>query len=161
MRCVIQRVSEARVVVEGQIVGEVGAGLLVLVCALRGDTPREARRLAERVAGYRVFPDAEGRMNLSALDRGLPILVVSQFTLAADGRKGRRPSFDAAAPPAEGRALVECFRASLQRLGIQTEAGVFGAAMRVELVNEGPATFVLEDPPQAAPGGAPTSQVVA
>lgn len=161
MRALIQRVSSARVLVDGAVVGEIGPGLLAFVCVLRGDGPRESERLAERVARYRVFQDETGRMNLSALDQGLPILVVSQFTLAADGRKGRRPSFDPAAPPAEAEALVEEFRKALEALGTRTRAGRFGAAMRVELVNEGPATFLLDEPPEPGRHGQGASQVVA
>ncbi len=161
MRALVQRVANARVLVDGEVVGQIDRGLLAFACALRGDTPRDAERLAERVARYRVFPDEADRMNLSALDLRLPILVVSQFTLAADGRKGRRPSFDAAAPPDPAERLVETFRTALEALGICTETGRFGADMRVELVNDGPATFLLDEPsePRAAPGT--TSQVVA
>lgn len=161
MKALVQRVARARVLVDGAVVGEIGPGLLAFVCALRGDGPREAQKLAERVARYRVFQDETGRMNVSALDRELPILVVSQFTLAADGRKGRRPSFDQAAPPDVGEALVEAFRQALEGLGIRTQSGRFGASMQVEIVNDGPATFSLEDLPEApGPAGA-ASQVVA
>lgn len=161
MKALVQRVASARVVVADEVVGEIGPGLLAFVCALRGDGPREAVRLAERVAGYRVFHDEAGKMNVSALDRGLPILVVSQFTLAADGKKGRRPSFDLAAPPEVARGLVDAFRQALEALGIRTEAGRFGADMRVELVNDGPATFLLDEPPGAQERGGGPSQVVA
>lgn len=158
MKVLVQRVARARVEVDGETVGAIGPGLLVLVCALRGDGEREARVLAERVARYRIFPDAEERMNLSALDLSLEALVVSQFTLAADGRKGRRPSFDLAAPPEEARALCDVFADALRALGLRTATGRFGARMRVELVNEGPATFALEEPP---PPREPRAQVVA
>jgi len=161
MKVLIQRVASARVLVDGAVVGEIDRGLLAFVCALRGDGPREAERLAERVARFRVFQDDTGRMNLSALDLGLGILVVSQFTLAADGRKGRRPSFDLAAPPEIAEGLVAGFRGALERLGTRTQAGRFGAAMRVELVNEGPATFLLDEPPEAPLPGPVSSQVVA
>lgn len=161
MRVIVQRVAEARVLVDGVVVGEIERGLLAFVCALRGDGPREAERLAERVARYRVFPDDAGRMNVAALDLGLPILVVSQFTLAADGRKGRRPSFDLAAPPEVGAALVEAFRNALERLGTRTASGRFGADMRVELVNDGPATFLLDEPSGAPDAGEKSPQVVA
>jgi len=157
----LQRVANARVLVDGETVGEIGPGLLAFVCALRGDGPREAERLAERVARYRVFQDDAGRMNVSALDRELPILVVSQFTLAADGRKGRRPSFDLAAPPEVAAGLVEAFRIALEALGTRTQAGRFGASMRVELVNDGPATFLLDEPPDPSGRVANSSQVVA
>ncbi len=161
MRALLQRVARARVLVDGAVVGEIGPGLLAFVCALRGDGPRDAERLAQRVASYRVFPDDAGRMNVSALDRELPILVVSQFTLAADGRKGRRPSFDLAAPPEPAAALVEAFRTALEGLGIRTQSGIFGAEMQVELVNAGPATFLLDEPAEARPPGPNSSQVVA
>ncbi len=160
MKALVQRVASARVLVDDAVVGEIGRGLLVFVCALRGDGPREAERLAERVARYRVFQDESGRMNLSALDLELPILVVSQFTLAADGRKGRRPSFDLAAPPPEAEALVEGFRRVLEALGTHTQAGQFGAEMRVELVNDGPATFALEELPGGSGPGQKSPQVV-
>jgi D-tyrosyl-tRNA(Tyr) deacylase len=146
MKAVVQRVARARVTVAGEVVGEIGPGLAVLVCALRGDEPRHAETLAGRVARYRVFADDAGRMNLSALDLRRAVLVVSQFTLAADGRKGQRPSFDQAAPPDEARALVERFRAALEELGLRTAAGRFGAAMQLDLENDGPATFLLEEP---------------
>lgn len=161
MKVLIQRVAEARVLVDGEVVGEIGAGLLAFVCALRGDVSARAERMAERVAHYRVFADDTDRMNLSAIDLGLPVLVISQFTLAADGRKGRRPSFDPAAPPQEAEALVERFRTALEALGLRTAAGRFGARMRVELVNDGPATFVLEDLPEAHTGSGQPTQVVA
>lgn len=148
MKCVVQRTSRARVVVDGEVVGEVGRGMLVLVCALKGDTEVEARALAAKVAQFRFFPDEADKMNLSALDLGLPSLVVSQFTLAADGRAGRRPSFDAAAPPERARELVEAFVAALRGLGLAVETGRFGARMEVELVNDGPVTFVLEEGPK-------------
>lgn len=161
MRALLQRVARARVLVDGAVVGEIGPGLLAFVCALRGDGSRDAERLAERVAGYRVFPDDTGRMNVSALDRGLPILVVSQFTLAADGRKGRRPSFDFAAPPDEAQGLVEAFRTALEGLGIRTQSGIFGAEMQVEMVNAGPATFLLDEPADRRRPAGDSSQVVA
>lgn len=161
MKALLQRVASARVVVDGAVVGEIDRGLLAFVCAVRGDAAAQATELADRVARYRVFPDDGGKMNVSALDRALPVLVVSQFTLAADGRKGRRPSFDLAAPPDEARALVEAFRAALEALGLRTASGVFGATMRVELVNDGPATFALEAPPDRPPGAGNASQVVA
>jgi len=161
MKVLVQRVASARVLVESAVVGEIGRGLLAFVCAMRGDGAREAERLAERVARYRVFQDESGRMNVSALDLELPILVVSQFTLAADGRKGRRPSFDLAAAPAEAEVLVEAFRRALEALGTRTQAGRFGAEMRVELVNDGPATFALEEVPGAFPSAEKSPQVVA
>jgi D-tyrosyl-tRNA(Tyr) deacylase len=122
--------------------------MLVLVCAMQGDGPDEAERLAERLALYRFFPDEDGRMNRSALDVGAACLVVSQFTLAADGRKGRRPSFDRAALPGLAEPLCLCFTARLAALGLATASGRFGAAMQVELVNDGPVTLLLESPPK-------------
>ncbi|MAF65090.1 MAG: D-tyrosyl-tRNA(Tyr) deacylase [Planctomycetes bacterium] len=146
MKVVLQRVSSARVVVDGETTGAVGKGLLLLLGVLRGDGEADVARLAERVARYRVFRDDEGRMNLSALDLGAGMLVVSQFTLAADGRKGRRPSFERAAPPEIAQPLYERFVDHLRGLGLECATGRFGALMRVELVNDGPVTFVLEEP---------------
>lgn len=148
----MQRVSRACVRVEGEVVGRTGPGMLVLLGVMRGDGLREARRLAEKIARLRFFEDEAGRMNLSALDLGLSALVVSQFTLAADGRKGRRPSFDRAAPPAQAEPLVGEFVAALRELGMATETGRFGARMLVELENEGPVTFHLEEEPVQEPG---------
>ena len=162
MRAVVQRVSRARVLVEGRVVGEVGSGMLVLLGVLRGDGEAQARRLAERIALFRFFPDEHGRMNLSAGEVGAEALVVSQFTLAADGRKGRRPSFDAAAPPQEAERLYRLFADELAARGLATATGRFGARMQVELVNDGPVTFTLEEPPpQAPPDAARPSQVLA
>ena len=147
MKCVLQRVTEARVRVDGETVGSIEGGTCCLLGVLRGDTEREAQRLAERVARYRFFADSDGKMNLSALDLGLEVLVISQFTLAADGRRGRRPSFDRAAPPAVAEPLYEAFCRALERLGLHVESGRFGAMMRVELVNDGPVTLLLEELP--------------
>lgn len=155
MKAVVQRVSRARVLVDGAVVGSIEQGMLVLVCAMRGDTEHEALQLAEKVAQFRFFRDAEGRMNLSALDLGLAALVVSQFTLAADGRRGRRPSFDLAAHPDLARPLYERYVQALCDLGLRVETGRFAAHMEVELVNDGPVTFSLEVAPdagRAAPG---------
>jgi D-tyrosyl-tRNA(Tyr) deacylase len=146
MKCVVQRVSRAQVVVEREVVGSIRRGMLVLLCVMRGDGANEARALAEKLAQFRFFPDEAGKMNRSALDLGLEVLVVSQFTLAADGRAGRRPSFDAAAEPELARILCEAFVASLRGLGLRVETGRFGAHMEVELVNDGPVTFALETP---------------
>jgi len=136
--------------VEGASVGRVTGGVLVLLGVLRGDAESDADRLAERVARFRYFPDEEGRMNRGLSDAQLGpdagALVVSQFTLAADGRKGRRPSFDRAAPPEEAERLYTRFVERLRAHGIRTETGRFGAAMEVELVNTGPVTFVLDEP---------------
>ena len=146
MRLVVS-VRRAAVEVDGVTVGSIGPGMLILLCVLEGDSQREAQRLAEKVARFRFFHDALGRMDRSALDEGLEVLLVSQFTLAADGRKGRRPSFDRAAAPAEAEPLVELFQQHLEGLGLRVATGRFGAEMEVSLVNHGPVTFVLEEPP--------------
>ncbi|MCA8981985.1 MAG: D-tyrosyl-tRNA(Tyr) deacylase [Planctomycetes bacterium] len=151
MKAVVQRVSRAAVRVDGAVVGSCGPGALVLLGVMKGDAEGEAERLADRVARFRFFRDAEGRMNESLLDQGGEVLVVSQFTLAADGRKGRRPSFDRAAPPALAEELYEHFVGRLRSLGLRVETGVFGAMMEVELTNDGPVTFLLEEPPPDAP----------
>lgn len=147
MKAVIQRVSQASVVVDGEVVGEIGEGMLILLGVLAGDGSSEAKKLAERIARFRFFRDDEGRMNLSALDTGRAALVVSQFTLAADGRRGRRPSFDRAAHPDVAEPLYEEFVAHLELLGLPCETGRFGAMMTVSLTNDGPVTFVLEEDP--------------
>jgi D-tyrosyl-tRNA(Tyr) deacylase len=144
MKAVIQRVSRARVIVAGEVVGEIGPGMLVLVCVLRGDGVDEARTLATRIAHFRFFADEAGKMNLSALDLAREALVVSQFTLAATGDRGRRPSFDRAAPPEVAEPLVQCFVEELRSLGLRVATGRFAAHMDVESVNDGPVTFVLE-----------------
>jgi D-tyrosyl-tRNA(Tyr) deacylase len=144
MRAILQRVSEASVEVEGQIVGRTGPGLLVLLGVGRGDGEAEATLLAEKTAQLRIFADEGGKFNRSLLDSAGGALVISQFTLYADTRKGRRPSFTDAAPPELAAPLVERYCAALRALGIQVETGVFGAAMRVALVNEGPVTITLD-----------------
>ncbi|RCX33236.1 D-aminoacyl-tRNA deacylase [Thioalbus denitrificans] len=150
MIALLQRVSAARVVVAGETVGNIGAGLLVFLGVERGDTERQAERLLERVLGYRIFPDCNERMNLGLTDIGGDLLVVSQFTLAADTRKGMRPSFTPAADPATGERLYDhfCHRAG-ERHG-KVASGRFGADMKVQLVNDGPVTFLLRVPPPAA-----------
>ena len=145
MRAVVQRVSSACVRVDGEVVGAVERGALVLLGVLEGDGEREVVQLAEKVAGFRYFADDEGRMNLAAGEVGGALLVVSQFTLAADGRKGRRPRFDKAADPLLAEELYERFVAHLRGLGLAVETGRFGAMMEVELVNDGPVTFVLDE----------------
>ncbi len=140
----IQRVSEARVRVEGETVGEIGPGLLALVGVQKGDTEARAERLLERILGYRVFPDETGRMNLGLQAVGGGLLLVSQFTLAADTRKGARPSFSSAAPPETGRRLFDHLVALARARHRPVATGVFGAHMEVELVNDGPVTFWLE-----------------
>jgi D-tyrosyl-tRNA(Tyr) deacylase len=145
----IQRVSTAKVIVDAQTVGEIGAGLLVLLGVQRGDGQREADRLLERLINYRVFDDADGRMNRSLVDVSGALLVVSQFTLAANTHKGTRPGFSTAAVPAEGERWYDYFvSAARDRLG-RVETGKFGANMSVHIVNEGPVTFWLEVRPEA------------
>lgn len=139
----LQRVSEASVRVDGNTVGSIGTGLLVLVGVVRGDTDADADRLAERLATYRVFPDAEDRMNRSVADAGGAILAVPQFTLAADTGRGRRPSFGRAAAPDEGRRLFERLCETVAAAGVPVERGEFGADMKVQLTNDGPVTFWL------------------
>ena len=148
----MQRVSRAEVRVDGAVVGHIGRGMLLFVGVLAGDGEAACDRLAERVAGFRFFPDDVGRMNRAAAEVGAAALVVSQFTLAADGRRGRRPSFDRAAPAAVAEPLVERFAARLAALGMTVERGVFGARMEVLLVNDGPVTFVLEESSPAPAG---------
>ncbi len=144
MRAVAQRVSRARVVVAGATQASIGPGLVLLLGVARGDDELAAERLAAKVARLRVFEDEQGRLDRSLLDVGGEALVVSQFTLIADTRKGTRPSFAQAAPSEQARSLYEKFCASLQELGVPVATGVFGARMEVELVNEGPVTIVLE-----------------
>jgi D-tyrosyl-tRNA(Tyr) deacylase len=144
MRAVCQRVAEARVRVDGAVVGAIGAGICVLLGVARGDSGEAAARLAGKVARLRIFADEAGRFDRSLLDVGGGALVVSQFTLIADTAKGNRPSFAAAAPPEEAEPLYERFCAELRELGVPVEQGVFGARMAVELVNDGPVTILLE-----------------
>jgi D-tyrosyl-tRNA(Tyr) deacylase len=143
----LQRVAQARVEVDGVSVGAIGAGLLVLVCAERGDSEAEADRLLERLLGYRVFGDAEGKMNLSLRDVGGGLLLVPQFTLAADTHKGMRPSFTPAAAPADGERLFDYFVAKARASYPAVEAGRFGAHMQVSLTNDGPVTIWLRVEP--------------
>jgi len=145
MRALIQRVTRASVEVDGALIGQTGAGLLILVCAMQGDTQGKADALAAKIAKLRIFKDEAGKMNRSLLDSGGGALVVSQFTLAADTRSGNRPGFSSAAAPDEGRRLYEHFAASLAALGIPVETGQFGADMSVSLVNDGPVTISLEN----------------
>lgn len=140
----MQRVSRAGVSVDGELVSSIGPGLVALVGVEHGDGPQEVESVAGKLAGLRIFSDDAGKMNLSVVDVGGEILVVSQFTLLGDIAKGRRPSFTAAAPPDQARPLVDSLVATLSRIGIPTVSGVFGAAMEVELVNDGPVTLVLE-----------------
>jgi D-tyrosyl-tRNA(Tyr) deacylase len=140
----IQRVSEACVKVDGRITGQIGRGLLVLVGVEKHDDETSARRLLERLLGYRVFPDAQGKMNLSLTDIAGELLLVPQFTLAADTRKGTRPSFSSAAAPELGAALFDYFVATARERHAKVAAGIFGADMKVSLVNDGPVTFWLQ-----------------
>ena len=144
MRAVVQRVMEASVVVGGQTVASQGAGLLVLLGVGKADGPQDAAWMADKLAGLRIFEDESGRMNRSCLELALEILVVSQFTLCADVRRGRRPGFDSAEAPERSRVLVDAFAANLRQLRIPVAEGRFGATMRVHLINDGPATFVLD-----------------
>ena len=143
MKAVCQRVTEARVLVGGRTVGEIGRGLVVLLGVAQRDTAGEADRLAAKIARLRIFPDGEGRFDRSVLDANGRVLAVSQFTLLADTSRGNRPSFSAAAAPQEAEPLYVRFCEAVAAEGIQVERGVFGAAMRVELVNDGPVTIVL------------------
>jgi D-tyrosyl-tRNA(Tyr) deacylase len=150
MRALVQRVTGASVTVDGAVVGEIGAGVLVLVCAMQGDTEAEAEKLAAKLAKLRIFQDGEGKMNLSLADTGGAALVISQFTLAADTSRGNRPGFSGAAPPVDGERLYEHFARALQALGPEVAKGRFGADMKVALVNDGPVTIWLETPPASA-----------
>ncbi len=147
MRALVQRVSEASVTVDGAVIGQIGPGLLVLVCAMAGDTATQADALAARVAKLRIFRDKADRMNRSVRDIGGAALVVSQFTLAADTSRGNRPGFSAAADPETGRALYERFASALEEQGVPVQTGRFGADMKVALVNDGPVTIWIETPP--------------
>jgi D-aminoacyl-tRNA deacylase len=144
MRAIVQRVSRCRVTVEGKIVNEIGAGLLVLVGVGKADNEDAADYLVEKIIGLRIFEDAEGKMNLSVQDAGGAVLVVSQFTLYGDVRRGRRPSFDDAARPEEAKRLYEYFVGKVRAAGLRCETGQFQAMMEVELVNSGPVTIMLD-----------------
>jgi D-tyrosyl-tRNA(Tyr) deacylase len=144
MRAVVQRVTHARVEVDGAVVGEIGAGLLVLLGVAKTDTAADAEFLAGKILNLRIFSDEAGKMNRSVLETGGALLVVSQFTLYGDCRKGRRPSFDAAAAAEQARALYEHFVAAGRRAGARVETGVFQAAMAVSLTNDGPVTLIVE-----------------
>ena len=144
MRIVLQRVSQASVSVDGEQVASIGPGLLLLAGVAEGDDEAEARRMAVKCAEMRIFADAEGRFNLSVTEVGGEALVVSQFTLLADVRRGRRPSFAAAAAPDVAAPMVEAFVRALQEAGVAVQTGRFGAKMEVELVNDGPVTIVMD-----------------
>ena len=144
MRAVLQRVSRAKVSIAGETVGEIGPGLLVLLGITHADTPEQAKWLAEKIAGLRIFNDADGKMNLSVADVGGGVLVVSQFTLYGDCAKGRRPSFIDAARPEVAIPLYEAFVNGVKALGVPAATGRFGAMMQVELVNDGPVSLIVD-----------------
>ncbi|MDP2519307.1 D-aminoacyl-tRNA deacylase [Shimia thalassica] len=144
MKALLQRVSEASVTVDNEIVGEIEQGLLVLVCAMQGDTEAQANKLATKISKLRIFQDDAGKMNRSVIDVGGSVLVVSQFTLAADTRSGNRPGFSSAAAPADGERLYTYFADQLETLGLPVARGQFGADMKVRLLNDGPVTIAME-----------------
>jgi D-tyrosyl-tRNA(Tyr) deacylase len=144
MKAVIQRVTRASVEVEGRVVGRIGTGLLVLLGVAKGDSEVDVQYLVEKTQTLRIFPDGEGKMNRAVLDVGGSILLVSQFTLLGDTTKGRRPGFDQAAAPGEAKVVYERVGAALRARGVSVEMGVFGADMKVELLNNGPVTFILD-----------------
>jgi len=143
LKALVQRVTEASVMVDSELVGEIGPGLVVLVGVAQGDTERDALYLADKVVNLRIFADEASKFNLSALDIGGEILIVSQFTLLADTRKGRRPSFEEAAPPEQAEALVDFFIARVRDTGLKVETGRFQQHMLVEIHNDGPVTIAL------------------
>lgn len=144
MRALIQRVTQASVTVDGATIGQINTGLLILVCAMAGDSQAQADQLALKISKLRIFADDAGKMNRSLVDTGGAALVVSQFTLAADTSRGNRPGFSAAAPPAEGEQLYQGFAAKLSGLGVPVETGKFGADMQVALINDGPVTIWMD-----------------
>ena len=144
MRALIQRVTDAAVRVDGQVIGQIGPGLLILICAMAGDAPDKTAALAAKISKLRIFTDDAGKMNRSLLDTGGAALIVRQFTLAADTSRGIRPGFSAAAKPDVGRALYEAFVADMTTLGIETATGQFGADMKVSLTNDGPVTIWMD-----------------
>ncbi|GAA6195512.1 D-aminoacyl-tRNA deacylase [Pseudophaeobacter sp.] len=144
MRAVIQRVSEASVTVDHQIIGRIEAGLLVLICAMQGDDKAQADYLAKKIAKLRIFQDDAGKMNRSVLDIAGSVLVISQFTLAAETHRGNRPGFSTAAPPAEGEALYTYFADQLAAQAVPVQRGSFGADMKVKLLNDGPVTIWMD-----------------
>ena len=144
MRAILQRVSEASVVVDGNTVGQINRGLLLLVCAMEGDGPEQCAFLARKISSMRIFKDDAGKMNRSVLDIGGAVLAVSQFTLAAQWRKGNRPGFSSAAAPEEGERLYELFCDELAGLDVPVEKGIFAADMKVNLINDGPVTIWMD-----------------
>lgn len=158
MIALLQRVSRAKVTVAGETIGYIGKGMLVLLCAERGDTEKEADTLLARLLNYRIFGDHNGKMNLSLAAVGGELLLVPQFTLAANTRSGTRPSFSAAAPPETGKALFDYFVSQAREKVSNLQTGRFGAHMEVELVNDGPVTFWLHTPPAATDGQHPCAK---
>jgi len=148
MRAVVQRVSQARVLVNGQVVGQIGPGIVVLLGVGRGDTVASAEYLAEKIVGLRIFDDQQGKMNQSLAETGGGALVISQFTLFGDVRRGRRPRFERAAPPEEANLLYEEFIRALRGAGVPVQTGVFQARMTIELANEGPVTILVDSEKQ-------------
>ena len=144
MIAVLQRASEGKVTVEDRITGEIGTGLVMLLGVAQGDSEKDADFLADRISGFRIFNDEHGKMNLSIRDVNGAALVISQFTLAGDWRKGRRPRFTSAATPEEGERLYKYFCGQLRQLGVPVQIGEFGAMMDVHLINDGPVTFVMD-----------------
>jgi D-tyrosyl-tRNA(Tyr) deacylase len=144
MKAVIQRVTSAQVAIDGTAIAEINRGILVLLGVEKGDCADQANWLAEKICGLRIFEDENGKMNLALEDIGGSLLVVSQFTLAGNCAKGRRPSFDTAAPPDEGKRLYKYFVDAVRQLGVVVQTGIFQADMQVSLVNDGPVTFILE-----------------
>jgi D-tyrosyl-tRNA(Tyr) deacylase len=144
MRALIQRVTEASVTVDGTVIGEIGEGLLILVCAMQGDDDAKPAQLAAKLSKLRIFKDEDGKMNRALKDTGGAALIVSQFTLAADTKRGNRPGFSEAAAPADGKRLYEHFAQALARESIPVETGEFGADMQVSLINDGPVTIWME-----------------
>ena len=144
MKAVIQRVTSASVTVEGETVGRIGRGIMILLGVEKGDAEEQSDWLVDKICSLRMFNDGDGKMNLSVQDIGGALLVVSQFTLAGNCAKGRRPSFDTAAPADEGKRLYDCFVAAARRTGLPVETGIFQADMQVSIVNDGPVTFILE-----------------
>ena len=154
MKIVLQRVKEARVDIDGRTAGRIGRGLCLLVGIEKGDGEADAEYLARKCVELRIFPDAQGKMNLSLAEAGGDVLAVSQFTLAGSVRKGRRPSFDGAEEPARAAELFDYFVGAVEALGVTVETGVFPALMEVHIVNDGPVTFILESKPGALPADA-------
>lgn len=153
MRAVVQRVSRASVEVDGAVVGSVGRGILILLAVGHEDTAATAEKLATKIAALRIFEDDQGKMNRSLVEIGGAVLCISQFTLLADVRRGNRPSFSAAAPPAHASSLYDSFCAQLRKTGLACETGVFGADMQVSLVNDGPVTLVIDSGDLERPRG--------